>query len=216
MVYICAYRDWGIDIFNKLKGIYDIVLIETPDQLTQLSNMFHKNDTIFFLGWSWIVDKNIIDNYNCICLHPSPLPKYRGGSPIQNQIINKEHVSAVSFFKMNDKLDQGKILYQAPFSLKGELNDIFSRIIELGTFGIHHIMASNPKGIKQDESEATYCKRRKPEESEITIDEIMNKSAHELYDKVRMLNDPYPNAFIRCKNGDKLFITKTHYNDSTR
>ena len=22
-------------------------------------------------------------------LHPSPLPKYRGGSPIQNQIINK-------------------------------------------------------------------------------------------------------------------------------
>ena len=44
----------------------------------------------------------------------------------------------------------------------------------------------------------------------------MNKSAHELYDKVRMLNDPYPNAFIRCKNGDKLFITKTHYNDSTR
>ncbi len=216
MVYICAYRDWGIDIFNKLKGIYDIVLIETPDQLTQLSNMFHKNDTIFFLGWSWIVDKNIIDNYNCICLHPSPLPKYRGGSPIQNQIINKEQVSAVSFFKMNDKLDQGKILYQAPFSLKGELNDIFSRIIELGTFGIHHIMASNPKGIKQDESEATYCKRRKPEESEITIDEIMNKSAHELYDKVRMLNDPYPNAFIRCKNGDKLFITKTHYNDSTR
>ena len=216
MVYICAYRDWGIDIFNKLKGIYDIVLIETPDQLTQLSNMFHKNDTIFFLGWSWIVDKNIIDNYNCICLHPSPLPKYRGGSPIQNQIINKEQVSAVSFFKMNDKLDQGKILYQAPFSLKGELSDIFSRIIELGTFGIHHIMASNPKGIKQDESEATYCKRRKPEESEITIDEIMNKSAHELYDKVRMLNDPYPNAFIRCKNGDKLFITKTHYNDSTR
>lgn len=216
MVYICAYRNWGIDIFNKLKGIYDIVLIETPDQLTQLSNMFHKNDTIFFLGWSWIVDKNIIDNYNCICLHPSPLPKYRGGSPIQNQIINKEQVSAVSFFKMNDKLDQGKILYQAPFSLKGELNDIFSRIIELGTFGIHHIMASNPKGIKQDESEATYCKRRKPEESEITIDEIMNKSAHELYDKVRMLNDPYPNAFIRCKNGDKLFITKTHYNDSTR
>ena len=216
MVYICAYRDWGIDIFNKLKGIYDIVLIETPDQLTQLSNMFHKNDTIFFLGWSWIVDKNIIDNYNCICLHPSPLPKYRGGSPIQNQIINKEQVSAVSFFKMNDKLDQGKILYQAPFSLKGELNDIFSRIIELGTFGIHHIMASNPRGTKQDESEATYCKRRKPEESEITIDEIMNKSAHELYDKVRMLNDPYPNAFIRCKNGDKLFITKTHYNDSTR
>ena len=216
MVYICAYRDWGIDIFNKLKGIYDIVLIETPDQLTQLSNMFYKNDTIFFLGWSWIVDKNIIDNYNCICLHPSPLPKYRGGSPIQNQIINKEQVSAVSFFKMNDKLDQGKILYQAPFSLKGELNDIFSRIIELGTFGIHHIMASNPKGTKQDESEATYCKRRKPEESEITIDEIMNKSAHELYDKVRMLNDPYPNAFIRCKNGDKLFITKTHYNDSTR
>ena len=85
----------------------------------------------------------------------------------------------------------------------------------LGEF-FHKALVDVLKGTKQDESEATYCKRRKPEESEITIDEIMNKSAHELYDKVRMLNDPYPNAFIRCKNGDKLFITKTHYNDSTR
>lgn len=216
MIYICAYRDWGIEVFNKLKGIYDLVLIEKPHQLTHLSNMFHENDTIFFLGWSWIVENEIIDKYNCICLHPSPLPKYRGGSPIQNQIINKEQVSAVSFFKMNDKLDQGEILYQAPFSLKGELDEIFSRIIELGTFGIHHIIASNPKGTKQDESEATYCKRRKQEESEITIDEIMSKSAHELYDKVRMLNDPYPNAFIKCGDGNKLFITKTYYDDSTR
>ena len=30
-------------------------------------------------------------------LHPSPLPKYRGGSPIQNQIINGEKKSAKQF-----------------------------------------------------------------------------------------------------------------------
>ena len=48
-------------------------------------------------------------------LHPSPLPKYRGGSPIQNQIINGESKSAVTLFKINNKIDQGDIIYQKEF-----------------------------------------------------------------------------------------------------
>ena len=43
---------------------------------------------ILFYGWSKIIDNKIINDFECIMLHPSPLPKYRGGSPIQNQIIN--------------------------------------------------------------------------------------------------------------------------------
>ena len=65
-------------------------------------------------------------------LHPSPLPKYRGGSPIQNQIINGEKNSAVTLFKMTRNLDDGDIYKQIPFSLKGSLDDIFNRIIKLG------------------------------------------------------------------------------------
>ena len=42
---------------------------------------------IFFIYWSKIVKEEIFDKYTCIQLHSSDLPKFKGGSPIQNQII---------------------------------------------------------------------------------------------------------------------------------
>jgi len=215
MIYICAYRDWGIEIYNNVKDNHNqnIILINSKKELTQKSSLFKTEDVLFFLGWSWIIEDEIVNNYRCICLHPSPLPKYRGGSPIQHQIINGEKNSSITFFEMNKKLDAGKILHQREFSLKGELNDIFKRIISLGTTGILTLLYSRIEGIEQDESQATYYKRRKPEESEITIDEIKNKSVEYLHNKIRMLNDPYPNAYIKDKDGNKLYITKTQHND---
>ena len=42
-------------------------------------------------------------------LHPSPLPKFRGGSPIQNQIIRNKKKSMVTIFRINNILDGGDI-----------------------------------------------------------------------------------------------------------
>ncbi len=208
MVYICAYRDWALEIYNQVKSEIDCKLLDGRDEFPQ----FNKNDIIFFIGWSWIIDDHLIKSNKCICLHPSPLPKYRGGSPIQHQIINGESLSAVTFFKMTNELDAGDILYQEYFSLKGNLKDIFLRIIPLGTSGILRILNSNMIKESQDESKATFYKRRKPEESEIYISDFLDYTAKELHNKIRSLQDPYPNAYIQCKD-KKLFITKTHLNE---
>ena len=66
-------------------------------------------------------------------LHPSPLPKYRGGSPIQNQLINGEKESAVTLFKIDKGMHTGDIIAQKPFQLLGGLDRIFSYITALGT-----------------------------------------------------------------------------------
>ena len=141
-------------------------------------------------------------------LHPSPLPKYRGGSPIQNQIIRDEKNSAVTIFKINEIIDGGDIYFQKKISLTGSLNEIFERIIKEGTKGTLKIL--NKKKIetkKQNHNIATYFKRRKPQQSEITVKEIKEKPAKYIANKIRMLDDPYPNAFIKLKN-KKLFIKK--------
>lgn len=207
-VWICAYREWALEIYNQVKEEINCDLITTKEQFNK--TQFAKNDIIFFLGWSWIIPNNIIQKYKCICLHPSPLPKYRGGSPIQHQIINGESLSAVTFFKMTDKLDEGPILYQEYFSLKGNLKDVFSRIIPLGTSGILRILTFNIKEDLQDESQATFYKRRKPEDSEISIEDFKKYTAKELHNKIRALQDPYPNAYIKCKD-KKLFIQISQY-----
>ena len=71
---------------------------------------------------TWRRFEKIIKEYYSVMLHPSSLPKYRGGSPIQNQIINGEKISAVTLFKMNEKIDQGDIIFQKEI----ELSDVES------------------------------------------------------------------------------------------
>lgn len=211
MIWICAYRDWSINIFDQIKSQFECKLITSQDKLIEEKLKFKKSDKIFFLGWSWIISDDIINNFECICLHPSPLPKYRGGSPIQHQIINNEKYSAITFFEMNNKLDAGDILWQQFFSLKGELVDIFNRIENLGVSGIIFILLNNPKSIPQNDLESTYYKRRQPKESEITINDLKNNLSYDLYNKIRSLQNPYPNAYIKCKNGTKLYIKQTSY-----
>lgn len=209
-----GYRDWSINIFQNLK-LKEKYLI-THNDYDILSKI--NPDLVFFIGWSNIIPNDIIKNYTCICLHPSPLPKYRGGSPIQNQIINGEIDSAVTLFIMDSGIDTGDIVSQEYLSLKGKLNDIFKSIVNIGSKSINLLIKKVEYGdivrIKQDENESSFFKRRKESDSEITIDEILNSDPNYLYNKIRSLNDPYPNAYIRCKNGKKLFLLDSKINDS--
>ena len=140
-------------------------------------------------------------------LHPSCLPKYRGGSPIQNQIQDGVIMSCVSIFKISKGIDSGNIYGQSPLELSGNLNDIFERMITVGFRLTCKILENNHTIVEQDDSQATYCKRRKPSESEVTINDLQQMSAQQLYDKVRMLNsDSYPRVFIKMTCGNKIFF----------
>jgi methionyl-tRNA formyltransferase len=215
-IVFCAYRDWAVNIIDKLdKSFFQYkTILNNKDIKNEISNF--NPDVIFFIGWSWIIPDEIINKYNSICIHPSKLPKYRGGSPIQNQIIDGLNQSAVTLFKMNSNLDAGDIIFQKKLNLEGDLKNILNRIEIISTELINiviNLLNENKPLIyfKQDESQATYCKRRKPEDSEITIFDLQNQTAKQIYDKVRCLQDPYPNAYITLGNGEKLYILKTKY-----
>ena len=215
-ILICGYRDWSYNLYVNIrseiiKNIPDhhVVYVDHKDLLEENIKQYNPK-YIFFIGWSWIIKDDIINKYPCICLHPSLLPKYRGGSPMQHQIINGEKESAVTLFYMDEGIDTGDILFQKKFSLNGDLVDIYNRVTKIGSEGVMKIIQDScDDRIKQDESKATFYKRRKPSMSEIQVEDISNFTSEELHNKVRSLQDPYPNAFIRCKDGTKLFIKKT-------
>lgn len=205
---LVGYRDWALKIYENIIKERDLetILISSKDKFSEAKLIEFSPDIILFYGWSWFVDKKLLNKFTCLMLHPSPLPKYRGGSPIQNQIIMGESKSKVTIFIMSDEMDAGDIVGQSDFSLQGSLKSIFERITHEGTKLTLSIIDNGLKPIKQDHEKATSYKRRRPEESEITIDEIKNKDAIYLYNKIRMLADPYPNAFIKTKDGNKLII----------
>jgi methionyl-tRNA formyltransferase len=183
--------------------------VESKEEFDRIDD-YAQYDVIIFIGWSWIVKQEVLDSALCLCIHPSNLPQYRGGSPIQNQIMDGVLDTKVTLFEMTDKLDAGDIYGQVDLDLRGDLEDILewlsSRTVTLITDYLRG--GEEPKPVKQDESKATYCKRRKPEESEITLRHIEKYlTAEEMYNKIRALQDPYPNAYIVCADGKKLYIT---------
>jgi len=212
---ICfGYRQWSKNIYRALSehsllDRHSFILINDKKLVNSDFIDSIKPDLILFYGWSEIINSKIIENYTCLMLHPSALPKYRGGSPIQNQIINDIEMSKVCIFKMESEIDSGSIIKSAELDLTGELKTIFERIECLGTKLTIEFLIEGFNPIPQI-GIATYCKRRKPSDSEITLKEIQESSAKYLYNKIRMLNTPYPNAFIRCSDGKKLFITKSY------
>ena len=205
MVYLfCAYRDWSLKLYEKLLDVDDnFVLIKSPKKLT---NSFVKKlnpEFIFFPDWSWIIPKKITDNYKCVCLHESNLPKFRGGSPLQNQIIRGITKTKTTAFFMSDGIDEGDIILQKNLSLKGKIEDIFLRMIE-NDFKIITKIISGKYTVKKQKGTPTLFKRRKPEESEL---KNLNFTKKYLYDFIRMLEDPYPNAFIKL--GKRKIIFKS-------
>ena len=183
-------------------------LLSSPKKLTINYLKRKKPEIIFFPDWSWIIPNEIISNYKCICFHESNLPKFRGGSPIQNQIIRGVTKTKTTAFIMNEKIDAGDIILQKNLSLEGSIQEIFSRMAENDYSLILKIINGKYKRRKQSGKPTTYS-RRKPKESEL---KSLNHSVNYLYNFIRMLEDPYPNAFIRIGK-QKLIFKKAIYNN---
>ncbi len=200
----CAHRNYSLNVFKKLKKKYkNFILINGKNNFT-LSKIKKINpQLIFFPDWSWIVPDEIIKNYQCICIHESNLPKFRGGSPLQNQIIRGIKKTKSTAFLMNDKLDAGKILLQKDLSLDGPLNEIFLRM-EKNNYDLITKIIQGKFKLSSQKGKPSFYSRRKPSQSEL---KNLNHSKLYLHNFIRMLADPYPNAFIKI--GKKKIIFKS-------
>ena len=72
-----------------------------------------KADVLVNMG-SHLLKENILNStkYGCINRHTSELPKYKGLLPVFYALKNKDDHVAISFHKINSKIDEGKILSQ--------------------------------------------------------------------------------------------------------
>ena len=202
-----SYREWAIKIYDSLEIMFPNIsfkVIRSKEEYNENIIYEFKPDLILWYGWSWIINEKIIENYFCVMLHPSPLPKYRGGSPIQNQIINGEKFSKVTLFKMTKELDAGPIICQLAFSLAGNITDIFQRLTTVGIAASNILLTNDYTFTEQDHSQKTVYKRLTPDQSEISIKDLQNLPGEILNNKIRMLSGPYPSAYISTTDGRKL------------
>lgn len=194
LVYIVASRfDWNTTFFDKFseqqKGTW--YFASNPSELNKLLESYNPR-YIFFPHWSWLVSDEIITKYECVCFHMTDLPFGRGGSPLQNLILNGYKETILTSFRMENTLDSGPIYYKKPLSLDGTAAEIYKRAGRLCWDMIIDFIKDNPNPTPQ-KGEVTYFKRRNSRQSLIP----KKLSLSELYDFIRMLDAPgYPKAYL--------------------
>jgi len=217
-VVCCGYRSWAINIINEIEKNSRINIVHIfnskNDYDSKIENINSKIDIIIFLGWSWIIPKEITNKYLCVGIHPSNLPNYRGGSPIQHQIINGVIKTKISLFTISEKVDGGDIWLKNDVNLSGQnIESIFKNIENSSISLLNNFfnLYPNISPIKQDLTKGSYFKRRTPEHSRLELDVFNNKSLEEIYNTIRCLTDPYPNAFIEDEYGNKLLFKEVQF-----
>tara|TARA_B100000780_G_scaffold76823_1_gene51820 strand:+ start:2016 stop:2594 length:579 start_codon:yes stop_codon:yes gene_type:complete len=110
----------------------------SPKALTKILKL--KPDLIVLAGFLWKIPSNLLEAFpnKIINIHPALLPKYGGkgmfGMHIHKSIIeNKESKSGITIHYVNEKYDEGTIIFQKEIVLqKGETATTLSkRTLEL-------------------------------------------------------------------------------------
>ena len=95
----------------------------TPDQFSNtvvddISTI--KADLGIVYAYGKIIPQSIIDTcrFGIMNLHCSLLPAYRGAAPIQHALINNETTTGITYFEINEKLDDGKMILNKSYTIK--------------------------------------------------------------------------------------------------
>jgi methionyl-tRNA formyltransferase len=196
---VCGYKPWNRQSFDSIISAYpgEWHFVDSKDELTWEFLQEKSPRYIFFLHWSWIIPSQIIDTFECINFHLTDLPYGRGGSPLQNLIMNgvREHTKLTAH-RMVEEIDAGPLYLQRDLSLEGSAQEILIRQSDLAAHMIKDIIETEPVPVPQ-KGDIVVFDRRTPDMSEVPeLD-----SAEKLYDFIRMLDaEGYPRAFIQQGN----------------
>src|SRR3989344_5665758 len=149
-------------------------------------------------------------------VHPSLLPKYRGASPIQAQILNDEKKVGVTIVLMDEKMDHGPVLAKRELEIPSSNDQIPNEILttkelseKLAAETIPKWLAGEIKPIPQDNSQATFCPKIVKEDGLIDL----NDNPRQNFLKIQAFAG-WPGAYFFVEqNGKKIRmkITKASF-----
>ncbi len=208
---VTTIKSWNIDNFHRLQEKdreNEWHLISDKDDLTKERVDEINPRYIFVPHWSWIIPKDIWQNYETIIFHTADLPYGRGGTPVQNHIARGMYDIQISALQAVQEIDAGPVYMKKPFSMEyGNVDEILTRFSKT-VFDemIPEIMIEQPEPVPQSEEGVLIFERRTPEQSNLL--ELKNPSQKELYDFIRMLDgEGYPRAYIPVEGGKIEFYS---------
>jgi methionyl-tRNA formyltransferase len=193
---------------NSNTPLYKLNHINDIDVVNKLIEF--EIDWLFIIGWSQIASPQLlkIPRKGIIGAHPTLLPLGRGRAAIPWAILKNLDKTGVTFFKMDEGVDTGEILDQIEIPIPNNENatSLYSKVNEAHVSLVKQIwpklILNSVKGVKQDESRATYWEGRTPKDGEL----YSHMTVSEVDRLVRASTHPYPGAYIQNIDGSKIII----------
>ncbi len=179
---------------------YNIPCVQ-PENLIQEKEeiLAYEPDLIITCAYGQFIPSSILNapKYGCLNIHPSLLPKYRGGAPMHHAIIAGESETGVSLMEMIKQMDAGRIYAQVklpigPDETTAELSERLNQAsVKLLLDNLPLYLNGELEGIEQDESAVTIGYNISREEEQVSFAE---ENLTQLYNHIRGLID-WPLAY---------------------
>ncbi len=195
------------------------VNINDETVVKQLQNI--SPDCIVVVAFGQFLSRPIIQlpRYQCINIHASLLPKFRGAAPINWAIIQGENVSGVTAMVMTAKMDAGDFIAQktTPISPDEDAGELEKRLSFLGAELLIETLSlvetQRATYTKQDEKGVTFAPKLKKEDGLIR----WSQETQKIHNLIRGMT-PSPGAYAYHVKNDsqekrRIIILKTQIHD---
>ena len=208
--------------FLKKKKIkFKYIQKESLSKLIKQDIYFKGTELNLLCGFPYILEKNVVSlpRFGTLNLHGGKLPEFRGGSPINWQIIKGKKKIGLSVIKIKKGIDTGDIASERAFPLNKnqtikrahqKANKIFPRMLYESIIKI-----IKKKKLKKQNGKAKYYKQRSDKDGQVSWKKM---NSTEVVNFVRAISFPYPGAYtfyegkkIRIFNCKKTpYVMKFH------
>lgn len=169
--------------------------INDPSTIAWLQSL--NLDALIVLGWSQILLSETLGVAEwSVGSHASPLPKGRGGSPVNWAILNREPSWGNTLMRLSPKLDGGDIIGQSAFPIgdTDTVATVYDRVessnLELIKAWLSDLASGRASTVPQQETTEPTLRRRCPDDGIID----WNQGAADIDALVRAVTHPYPGA----------------------
>lgn len=219
-VIFCAYRDWAkrcLPTVAKHPRVSEVRHAEDNDELEYLLNTWPEASIVLFAGWSTPPTQELFETFDKVPMfteHPAASDRYTPGTPLQNQILDgikftKHRLVQVGY----PELSLRRYSHEVDMDLSGNMDDILFQM-EATSKTLFNMFLDSYPNIEWKEwpavDEKDQVARRVPAQSQLMWSEVGSFTTKQLFDKIRCLESPYPNAYLEDEHG-KIYFERVRY-----
>lgn len=220
-IIFCAYRDWSVKVLTTIQKhpkVGRVAHVKDNSQLYELISSDDKWDIVLFAGWSTPPDEWATKKIPMFSEHPATSDRYSPGTPLQNQILDGKTKTKHRLVKVGyPELSERKWSHEVDMDLSGNMSDILFQMEATSHVLFNRFLDEYPNinmKVWDELPESEQVPRRILVQSRIDKEELLKMTARDLYDRMRCLEDPYPNAYIQDETG-KLYFKLVSFKENS-